>query len=106
MPDCPLRVEGLDWRRLVASPEPCDWFQATDEQLAQLRSLHRVPTAAYEYGCSLMPGYAVLEKGRRCYSRISLLVEHRRGLVLGFDVSLGTASLAESAGVGLVKSLL
>jgi hypothetical protein len=106
MPSRPLQVEDLDWRLLVASPEPCDRFQATDEQLAQLRSLHRVPTAAYEYGCSLMPGHAVLEKGRRCYSRIGLLVEHRRGLVLGFDVSLGTASLVESAGVGLVKTLL
>jgi len=106
MPSRSLQVEDLDWRPLVASPEPCSWFQATDEQLAQLRSLPRAPAAAYEYGCSLMPGHAVLEKGRRCCSRIGLLVEHRRGLVLGFDVSLGTASLVESAGAGLVKTLV
>jgi hypothetical protein len=106
MPGGPLRVEDLNWRPLIAPPESCVSFQANSGQLAQLGALPRVPKSAYEYDCSIAHGGAVLQNGRPCYSRISLLVEHRRGILLGFELGLGIEPLTESTGRGLLKLLL
>jgi hypothetical protein len=51
-------------------------------------------------------GSNVLEHGRPCFSRISLLVEHRQGFLLGFDLSMATLPLSQSVGCGLIKTLL
>jgi hypothetical protein len=107
LPERPLLPEDLNWQPLIPPPaSDLSPFQATDEQIAQLRALHPVPGASYEYECMLLPGGSFLENGRPCYGRCSFLVEHRRGLVLGFDVSSGVAAPGESAGRGLVKALL
>ena len=106
MPTRPLVVADLDWRPLVAAPESNEPFKATEPQLSQLRSLEPVPTSSFEYGCRILPGSSVLENGRPCYSRIGLLVEHRRGIVLGFELSLSTVPLSESVGLGLVNALV
>ena len=105
-PDRPLVLEDLVWRPYLSIPEPYEPFRATEQRLAQLRSLERVPTSSYEYGCKILSASSVLENGRPCYSRLSLLVEHRRGFVLGFELSLGPLPLSESAGQGLVNVLV
>jgi hypothetical protein len=51
-------------------------------------------------------GSTFLEKGRRSYSRVRLLVEHQRGLVRGFDLALASKPFVEAARTGLVKALL
>lgn len=107
LPDRPLRVEDLDWQPLIALPSSnFAPFAAPEEQLAQLRALHPVPTSTFEYECALLPGGSFLENGRPCYGRLSLLVDHRRGLVLGLDVSSGASPRGEAAGRGLVKTLV
>ncbi len=107
LPDRPLRAEDLDWQPLIAPPTS-DFapFTAAEEQLAQLRALHPLPTSTFEYECALLPGGSFLENGRPCYGRLSLLVDHRRGLVLGLDVSSGASPRGEAAGRGLVKTLV
>jgi hypothetical protein len=105
MPNRPLQLENLDWRPMIALPETVDPFKATEEQLTQLHSLNRESQSTMEYGCMVLPG-AIMENGRPCYSRISLLVEHRRGLMLGFKLALGTKPYTECAGSGLVQSLI
>jgi len=107
LPDRLLRPDDLDWHPLIPPPSSdLAPFQATDEQITQLRALPPVPSAAYEFECTLLPGGSFLENGRPCYGRVSLLVEHRRGLVLGCEVSSGAVAPGESAGRGLVKALL
>ena len=106
MPGRPLQLEDLDWRPIIPPPEASDPFKATDEQLDLLRALKREARAAYEYGSRVVSGSTVLEKGRRSFSRISLLVEHQNGLVLGFDLSLAGEPFVEAVGLGLVKTLL
>jgi hypothetical protein len=104
LPPRPLTADDLDWRLLVASPEPHVSFQPRPDLLARLQALSRDPNASYEYACSLTSG-SVMQNGRPCYSRVSLLVE-RRGLVLGVELSLATESFAVSAGDGLAQGLL
>jgi len=106
MPDRPLRLADLDWRPIIPQPEVFDSFKAADEQLNQLHALKRDARAAYEYGTRVVSGSSVLVGGRRSYSRISLLVENRRGLVLGFDLSLASNPFETTVGAGLVKTLL
>lgn len=106
MPNRPLEVKDLEWRPLIASPETFDPFKAGDEQLDQLRKLKREPEAAFEYGSQILMGSTVLEKGRPCYSRINLLVEHDNGFLLGFDLSLAPVPFNECAGKGLVETLV
>ena len=106
MPDRPLQLEDLDWRPVIPQPGVFDSFKASDEQLNQLHALKRDARAAYEYGSRVVSGSSVLVDGRRSYSRVSLLVENRRGLVLGFDLSLASNPFEETVGAGLVKTLL
>ncbi len=105
MPDRPLIVPDLEWRSFLSIPSPYEPFRTTPQQLTQLRSLKRVPKTSYEFGCKIMPG-SILENGRPCFSRVSLLVDHRRGFMLGFELSLGPVPLPESAGQGLVNTLV
>ena len=105
MPDRPLVEADIEWRSFLSLPTPHQPFRASAQQLTQLRSLERVPKASCEYGCKIMPG-AVVENGRPCFGRVSLLVEHQRGLVLGYELSLATAPLPESVGLGLVNTLV
>jgi hypothetical protein len=106
MPDRPLAETDLEWRTFISSPAPHEPFKVSDQQLTQLRSLERVPKSCYEYGCNITPTSSTLEKGRPCLSRVSLLVEHGRGFVLGFELSLGSEPLSDSAGKGLVNTLV
>jgi len=106
MPARPLVVTDIDWRPVVVTPESFEPFAFTGQQLAKLKSLEPVPTSSFEFGFSVMPGSSVLEHGRPCYSRISLLVEHRRGIVLGFELSLSTVPLSQTLGLGLVNTLV
>lgn len=106
MPNRPLVTGDLEWRSFLSAPAPYEPFRASDQQMTGLRSLERVPKTRYEYGCKMLPDGSVLEQGRPCFSRVSLLVEHKRGFILGFELSLGTKSLSESAGQGLVTVLL
>ena len=105
MPDRPLVEADLEWRSFQSIPTPYEPFRASDQQLAQLRSLKREPKASYEYGCNIMAG-SILENGRPCFGRVSLLVEHQSGFVLGYELGLGTIPLSESAGQGLVSTLV
>ena len=41
-----------------------------------------------------------------CFGRVSLIVEHQRGLVLGNELSLATAPLSQSVGQGLATALM
>jgi len=105
MPDRPLVKADLEWRSFLSIPSPNEPFRPSDQQLTQLRSLKREPKFSCEYGCKIMPG-SVVEKGRPCFGRVSLMVDHQRGFVLGYELSLGTAPLSESAGLGLVTTLV
>lgn len=105
MPDRPLVEADLEWRSFLSIPTPHEPFRASDQQLTQLKSLKRESKVSCEYGCKIMPG-SVLENGRPCFGRVSLLVEHQRGFVLGYELSLGTAPLSESAGQGLLTMLM
>jgi hypothetical protein len=105
MPDRPLIETDIEWRSFLSIPAPYEPFRATPQQLTQLRSLKRVPKTAYEYCCNIMPG-SILENGRPCYSRVSLLVEHRRGFIIGFELSPGPMPFQDSVGQGLVNTLV
>jgi hypothetical protein len=106
IPSRPLELNDLNWRPIIPKPEVFEPFKATDEQLSQLRALKHEAGAAYEYGSRVVSGSTVLEQGRRSYSRISLLVEQQRGLVLGFDMALASKPFGEAAGSGVVKAIL
>jgi len=102
-PDRPLKVEDLDWHPLIVPPQTYAPFKAS--KLEALRKLPRTK-AAYEYACQVLPGSTILEQGRPCYSRTSLLTDQDRGLVLGHHLSLTIEPLEQSAGLGLVNTLL
>jgi len=106
MPERPLQIADLDWRLLSIPPETIEPFKATDGQLKQLRALKLEPKVGFEYGTRLLLGSSVLEQGRPCYSRISLLVEHQNGLVVAFKLSLTNIPFAESTGTALVQTLI
>lgn len=106
MPSRPLLLEDLNWRPIILQPEASHPFRPADEQLRHLRALKYEGRTAYEFGSRVVSGGAVLERGRRSYSRLSLLMEHQRGVVLGFDLSLAGKPLMEAAGSALIKTLL
>jgi len=107
MPARPLTPKDLDWRPLLPPPvSGLDSFQPAAGQLEKLHVLKRAPGTAFEFDSSLLPGGSILENGRPCFGRFSLLVEQKRGLVLGMDVQSGALTPGEAAGRGLVESLL
>jgi hypothetical protein len=107
LPDRALSPKDLDWRPLLPPPvSGLDSFQPAADMLEKLRALKRAPGTAFEFDSSLLPGGSILENGRPCFGRFSLLVEQKRGLVLGMDVQSGALTPGEAAGRGLVESLL
>ena len=107
MPDRALSPKDLDWRPLLPPPvSGLDSFQPAADKLEELRALKRAPGTAGEFDSSLLPGGSFLENGRPCFGRFSLLVEQRRGLVLGMGVQSGALTPGEAAGRGLVEALL
>ena len=107
LPDRALSPKDLDWRPLLPPPvSGLDSFQPAAGQLEKLRALKRAPGTAYEFDSTLLPGGSILENGRPCFGRFSLLVEQKRGLVLGMGVQSGALTPGEAAGRGLVESLL
>lgn len=107
LPGRPLTPKDLDWRPLLPPPVTgLDPFQAPAGKLEKLRVLKRAPGMACEFDSSLLPGGSFLENGRPCFGRISLLVEQKRGLVLGMSVQSGALTPGEAAGRGLVEALL
>ena len=106
LPDCALLPKDLDWRPLLPPPTSLDLLQPSAAQREKFRALKRKPGLAYEFDSSLLPGGSFLENGRPCFGRFSLLVEQKRGLVLGMDVQSGALTPGEAAGHGLVESLL
>jgi hypothetical protein len=103
MPNRPLKLEDLDWHPLVVPPQSYVPFQAPN--LDELKNLPRAK-AAYEYACRVLAGSTILEQGRPCYSRTSLLTDQNRGLVLGHHLSLTKEPFEQSAGLGLANTLL
>jgi hypothetical protein len=107
MPDRALSPKDLDWRPLLPPPvSGLDSFQPAADQLEKLRALKRAPGTACEFDSSLLPGGSILENGRPCFGRFCLLVEQKRGMVLGMSVQSGALTPGEAAGRGLVESLL
>jgi hypothetical protein len=107
LPNRPLTPKDLDWRPLLPPPvSGLDSFQPDAGRLEKLRALKRAPGAACEFDSTLLPGGSILENGRPCFGRFSLLVEQKRGLVVGMDVQSGALTPGEAAGRGLVESLL
>jgi hypothetical protein len=107
LPDRALSPKDLDWRPLLPPPvSGFDSFQPAADKLEKLRALKRAPGTAFEFDSSLLPGGSFLENGRPCFGRISLLVEQKRGLVLGMSVQSGALTPGEAAGRGLVEALL
>jgi hypothetical protein len=107
LPDRALSPKDLDWQPLLPPPgSGLDSFQPAADQLEKLRALKRAPGPAYEFDSSLLPGGSFLENGRPCFGRFSLLVEQKRGLVLGMSVQSGALTPGEAAGRGLVEALL
>ena len=109
-PSCPparSRRKTLIGGRFCRRPS-AGWirFQPAADLLEKLRALKRAPGTACEFDSSLLPGGSFLENGRPCFGRFSLLVEQKRGLVLGMDVQSGALTPGEAAGRGLVESLL
>ena len=107
MPAHPLTPKDLDWRPLLPPPvSGLDSFQPAVAQLEKLHALKRASGTAFEFDSTLLPGGSILENGRPCFGRFSLLVEQKRGLVVGMDVQSGALTPGEAAGRGLVESLL
>ena len=107
LPDRALSPKDLDWRPLLPPPvSGLDSFEPAADQLEKLRAFKRVPGTVCEFDSSLLPGGSFLENGRPCFGRFSLLVEQKRGLVLGMSVQSGALTPGEAAGRGLVESLL
>jgi len=107
LPERPLAPEDLDWCPLLPpAVAPLEAFQTTAEQLERLRVLKPLPGLACEFDCTMLPGGSFVENGRPCFGRFSLLVEKRRGLVVGMDVQSGALSPGEAAGRSLVAALL
>jgi len=107
LPDRALSPKDLDWQPLLLPPVTgLDSFQTAADKLEKLRALKHAPGITCEYDSSLLPGGSILENGRPCFGRFSLLVEPKRGLVVGMDVQSGALTPGEAAGRGLVESLL
>jgi len=107
LPNRALSPKDLEWRPLLPPPvSGLDSFQPAADTLEKLRALKRALGTACEFDSSLLPGGSILENGRPCFGRFSLLVEQKRGLVLGMDVQSGALTPGEAAGRGLVESLL
>jgi hypothetical protein len=107
LPNRALSPKDLDWRPFLPPPvSGLDSFQLAAGQLEKLRVLKRASGTAFEFDSSLLPGGSILENGRPCFGRFSLLVEQKRGMVLGMDVQSGALTPGEAAGRGLVEALL
>src|SRR5882724_3699705 len=105
-PDRPLTPEDLDWRPLLAPPLIVESCHIPADQLKRLSSLKHDPKLTCEFDSTLLPGGSFIENGRPCFGRFSLLVEKRRGLVLGMSVQNGAIQPGEAAGRGLIEALL
>jgi len=107
LPDRPLVPEDLDWRPLLVPPSTgLEPFQASTDQLDELRALKRSASFACEFDCTMLPGGSFLKNGRPCFGRFSLLVERKHGSVVGMDMASGAIATGEAAGHALVKALL
>jgi hypothetical protein len=105
LPERALTPADLDWHSIVLPPEPAlEAFRPSPEELEQLLALKGLP-AVFEFDSIILPGASLLENGRPCFGRISLLVETQRGLVLGAEIHAGPTPAAEAAGRALVKGL-
>jgi hypothetical protein len=107
LPERRLRLSDLDWRPLLPPPieQPAP-FEPAAKDLTQLMALPQNGQSAFEFDCTILPGMSLIEQGRPCFGRISLLVETQRGLVLGVEVQSSTIPRGNAAGSSLVKSLL
>jgi len=103
-PDRPLKIEDLDWQPLIVPPETINSFEIDPASLIKLRKLRRAK-AAYEYGTGVM-GCNVLEQGRFCYVRASLLIDHQQGSILCHHLYCAGEPFEQSAGGWLAKFLI
>jgi len=105
LPVRPLTPQDLDWHPLLPPSSNLDPFHPTAAELQPVRALPRQAGLVCEFDCSLLPGASFVEAGRPCFGRLSLLVEHELGLVLGMGVQSGALTPGEAAGRGLLESL-
>lgn len=107
LPDRPLTPADLDWHPVSPPPETgLEPFQASAEQLQKLRALSRQPGLECEFDCVLLVEASFCEQGRPCFARVGLLVETRRGLVVGVSAESGALPPGQAAGRTLVATLL
>lgn len=106
MPDRDLTEEDLAWQVLKNPPLAVEPYQCGPAQLDQLRKLKSNAKLVCEYCCEIISGGAFLEQGRPCLSRVSLLVEPVRGLVLGHKLFPSALPFMTCAGSGLVEILI
>ena len=107
LPDRPLTLADLDWRRCLRLPEPpLSAFTPTEEELNRLLKLPRSPGLVFEFDSSLTPGASFTENGRPCLGRTALLVDSRVGIVIGAEVTPGGVAPGVSTGEVFVSLLL
>ena len=107
LPDRPLSPNDLDWQPLLPPPgTDSRSFQPADEKLDKLRVLKRLAESTFEFDCAFLAAGSFIENGRPCFGRFCLMVESRRGMVLGMSMQSGGLTPGEAAGRGLVESLL
>jgi hypothetical protein len=105
-PERPLKLEDLDWRRILPPTVEESSFQASREVLDRLSALPRLTSGDFDYGCAVLPGCEFVENGRTCFGRMGLLIEHRGGLALGSQLTSAAIPFSQSAGESLIQMLL
>jgi len=106
MPQRALSPQDIDWRPVLLSPEAAlEPFQPAGGVLDELRALKRLPGCVCEFDCAILPGGSFIENGRPCFGRCCMLVETRRGLVVGVSMLSGALPVGEAAGRGLIECL-
>jgi len=106
LPARPLTLEDLEWHPVLLPPVTPRSFQPSPEEMDRLRKLPRLPGAVFEFDSTLLPGASLIEEGRPCFGRLSLLAETSRGLIMGTEFHSAATAAIDAAGRGLVKGLL
>jgi len=103
-----LCQEDVEWLTLVLSPEhgqgPIEPLPA--ELFERLKKLSRAKDRSVEFDARVLPGISLMEDGKPCFARMSLLVASDSGFVESFDVQPATSCGPNSAQLDLAALLL